>query len=66
MRKKPIFDPVVTRIKLNPEQAVLACGCYSNRMYYSNGARNFSANVCTQNTRRQSFQCNKGSGSTVS
>ena len=29
MSKKPKFRPVLTRIKLNPEQAVLACGCYS-------------------------------------
>ncbi len=27
--KKPKFKPVVTRVKLNPEQAVLQCSCYS-------------------------------------
>jgi len=26
--KKPNFRPKVTRIKLNPEQAVLTCSCY--------------------------------------
>ena len=29
MSKKPKFKPVITRVKLNPEQAVLACNCYS-------------------------------------
>lgn len=27
---KPKFNPIVTRVKLNPEQAVLACQCYVN------------------------------------
>jgi hypothetical protein len=27
--KKPKFKPAVTRVKLNPEQAVLSCDCYS-------------------------------------
>ncbi len=27
--KKPKFHPVITRVKLNPEQAVLQCSCYS-------------------------------------
>jgi hypothetical protein len=29
MSQKPKLNPVITRIKLNPEQAVLACNCYS-------------------------------------
>ena len=28
MPRKPKFKPEIRRIKLNPEQAVLACGCY--------------------------------------
>ena len=28
MPKKPKFKPVITRVKLEPEQAVLLCGCY--------------------------------------
>lgn len=28
MPRKPKFRPVITRIKLNPEQAVLSCNCY--------------------------------------
>lgn len=30
MDKKPKFKPVVTRVKLNPEQAVLQCNCYNS------------------------------------
>lgn len=26
--RKPKFDPVITRVKLNPEQAVLSCACW--------------------------------------
>ena len=29
MPRKPKFRPEVTRIKLNPEQAVLSCNCYN-------------------------------------
>lgn len=29
MPRKPKFKPVITRVKLNPEQAVLSCNCYS-------------------------------------
>ena len=34
MSKKPKFRPEITRVKLNPEQAVLTCACYdvSRRM----------------------------------
>lgn len=32
MPRKPKFRPVITRIKLNPEQAVLTCNCYSRGM----------------------------------
>ena len=28
MSKKPEFRPRITRVKLNPEQAVLRCDCY--------------------------------------
>lgn len=28
--KKPKFKPVITRVKLNPEQAVLSCNCATN------------------------------------
>ena len=38
MRKRK-FNPVVYRIKLNPEQAVLFCGCYKwdKQMFHASG-----------------------------
>jgi len=29
MAGKPKFRPIITRVKLNPEQAVLQCACYN-------------------------------------
>ncbi len=29
MGRKPKFKPEITRVKLNPEQAVLTCFCYN-------------------------------------
>lgn len=37
MSRKPKFRPVITRVKLNPEQAVLACSCYDNNTLNANG-----------------------------
>jgi len=36
--KKLKFRPVITRVRLNPEQAVLACSCYSGgwQLYLAN------------------------------
>ena len=45
MKRAKEFLPVVTRIKLNAEQAVLYCSCYAN------GWKNPS------NTDKGSFQC---------
>jgi len=33
--RKPKFRPVISRIKLNPEQAVLSCGCYEFGMVWA-------------------------------
>ncbi|MFC1631809.1 hypothetical protein ACFL2I_04570 [Candidatus Omnitrophota bacterium] len=32
MPRKPKFKPIITRVKLNPEQAVLACACITTNM----------------------------------
>jgi hypothetical protein len=48
------FKPVVTRIKLNPEQAVLTCNCYSN---WKTGAE--SSNW-TDLPARSGFVCSTG------
>ena len=35
MAKKPKFKPEITRVKLNPEQAVLSCTCMSIGMQWT-------------------------------
>ena len=34
MKRKPKFKPEITKIKLNPEQAVLSCDCFSRGVFY--------------------------------
>ncbi len=50
MKKKARFNPEITRVKLNPEQAVLACTCYNNRKFVSDGTPG-TKEGCVQNTR---------------
>ena len=35
--RKPKFRPRITRIKLNPEQAVLFCNCYNTNREFTGG-----------------------------
>lgn len=37
MSKKMKFKPEITRVRLNPEQAVLACTCYSGGLRWDVG-----------------------------
>ena len=47
MSKKPRFKPRVTRVKLNPEQAVLRCSCHYNGYDYRWGTPEHSVrDVC--------------------
>ena len=39
MSKKPEFRPRITRVKLNPEQAVLTCNCYLTWTVYWDSAK---------------------------
>jgi hypothetical protein len=41
------FNPVISKIKLNPEQAVLACTCVLGR-YVRTANRTTSASLCTR------------------
>ncbi len=38
MPRKPKFRPVITRVKLNPEQAVLSCNCFRDGQMFAAGA----------------------------
>lgn len=51
MKKKPKFNPEITRVKLNPEQAVLACTCYDNSRRYVSGSERGGPKVCIADTR---------------
>jgi hypothetical protein len=51
MSRKPKFRPEITRVKLNPEQAVLSCVCYNADGYttwhgFSHG-HGLERNVCS-------------------
>lgn len=54
---KPKFDPIITRIKLNPEQAILACTCWSGRRKGTTNTNARTIVVCRTNTRVQ--MCNR-------
>jgi len=49
MSRKPKFKPEITRVRLNPEQAVLACSCYKYGLRVGGDNPNAGAefNVCS-------------------
>jgi hypothetical protein len=51
MSRKPKFKPEITRVKLNPEQAVLSCTCYFNGSYREVGTGPIRLETCEYNTR---------------
>ncbi|MFA5162496.1 MAG: hypothetical protein WC421_09640 [Elusimicrobiales bacterium] len=64
MPSKPVFNPEITRIKLNPEQAVLACSCYSNKITSSTPSKTVTYTVCRKNRKNNSY-CNKHTSSSA-
>ncbi len=56
MSRKPKFNPEITRVKLNPEQAVLLCTCYTGHV---EGTTRPTSVVCvpgTKNTTHAEYQ----------
>jgi hypothetical protein len=49
------FKPEITRIKLNPEQAVLTCTCYSKGRAYHSTANKAHKNVCQRNGKETDY-----------
>lgn len=49
MQKKTKFKPKIRKVRLNPEQAVLSCICYSIRWQFAVGGGGVcpSGNFCT-------------------
>ncbi|MBU0502964.1 MAG: hypothetical protein ABH882_05060 [Candidatus Omnitrophota bacterium] len=48
MSAKKKFNPAITRIKLNPEQAILVCPCYNTGYMAGNSAP--KQNICEGTT----------------
>lgn len=65
MSSKPKFDPVVTRVKLNPEQAVLTCSCYRSGRVPRTAGTTRTLFVCVRNSRTQTGY-NRATNSTAS
>lgn len=71
--KKPKFKPVITRVKLNPEQAVLTCNCYSGvvPLFYSgvgwsrstSYTFNYYQQGCIQHSKTRIYLTSDGSSS---
>ncbi len=58
MAEKIRFKPVITRIKLNPEQAVLGCTCYSRSQSQGAGTSGRRSSTCltaAKSMRNQTF-----------
>lgn len=60
MPRKLKFKPVIRRVKLNPEQAVLACACYCT-FQSSGGYNNQWGIVCGGRSFFTRFSCVGGS-----
>lgn len=54
MTQRPRFKPLITKIKLNPEQAVLACSCWNTNLYLRSTGTNRTVATCIQNSRSTS------------
>jgi len=61
MLSKQKFKPNISRVKLNPEQAVLVCACYnqgfgdiSTSSYVS---RTMQLSACGHNSKGKSYRC---------
>lgn len=46
MQKRAKFKPRITKVRLNPEQAVLACQCYNQGFYFWMGTSRPFGSVC--------------------
>lgn len=64
MSRKPKFNPLITRVKLNPEQAVLVCQCATAGWADPCGTR--GGVYCTYNSRVTSQIARPTASDTVS
>jgi|GEM_PF-1980430 len=64
--QKPKFKPIITRIKLNPEQAVLACACYSAGRSWARARARTTPVACSGGTRRTAAYSTTATGASIS
>lgn len=57
MGRRPKFRPVVTRVELNPEQAVLQCNCFEYGMYSTTGTSG-GTQACKHNKKGNPLMAN--------
>jgi len=62
--QKPKFKPEITRVKLNPEQAVLTCTCYSRGRASYGFTPNRNRSICFYGTKKTGY-CNHSSPSSA-
>ncbi len=56
MKKKPRFNPEITRVKLNPEQAVLQCACFDDNTQ-EGGRASAAILFCVKNVKSKVLGC---------
>ncbi|MEW6075263.1 MAG: hypothetical protein AB1530_03045 [Candidatus Omnitrophota bacterium] len=58
MPKKEKFKPVISRVKLNPEQAVLVCSCYNAGLEYTTNVGTRYTSACDAGLRTtRAYNC---------
>lgn len=55
---KEKFNPQITMIKLNPEQAVLACSCFTARRCSTTTSSSITRTICLRNNKNNVY-CNR-------
>ena len=65
MGRKPKFRPEITRVKLNPEQAVLACSCWQGTYMRGRAEETSFACVLGSTDRILTKCCNYVSGEII-
>lgn len=66
MKKKVKFKPVITRIKLNPEQAILVCPCYNTLYMAGSGIKKTICSGTTPANKTTTTNTKSASGGTFS
>ncbi len=66
MSRKPKFNPEITRVKLNPEQAVLACSCWDSNQQGRPTPASVTAQYCVADMRAKTGFCSARGSAAIS